>query len=205
MGHCYAPQCMGLMPPTRLLPQLILALLMASKCVAQQAKSPAACPVKIAVAATNVPFRDGDHIVVWFQNLTDQPVSRASFQLTFIDASSHRHAARQEYVVDSLVKPGQAGVVTEPALKESQPYGRSWKSLRGLEVTVNDVAFADGSTWTASQDPGCQESFLNTEYEQSMRTWNAELRADWNRRHPGDPMPGPALSAWLLPRSEGWR
>jgi hypothetical protein len=190
---------------TRLLKRLVLGLILTSVCAAQQAKSPAACPLKVAVAATNVPFRDGSHIVVWFQNLTEQPVSRASFQLSLIDSSSQRHPARQEYVLDSLVNPGQAGVMTEPALKESQAYGRTWKSVRGLEVTVKDVAFADGTTWTASQDPGCQESFLNADYEPSMRAWNAELRAEWNQRHPGDPMPGPSLSAWLLPHSEGWR
>jgi len=197
---------MRVTPQNRLLHRLTVAVLFAATtaCAAQEAR-PAACPLKIAVAATNVPFRDGDHIVVWFQNLADQPISRAGFQLTWIDSANQRHAARQEYVVDSTVNPGQAGVMTEPALKEAQKYGRSWKSVRALDVTVKDVTFADGTSWTASQDPGCEESFRNADYEQSMRTWNAELRAEWNRRHPGDPMPGPALSAWLLPRSEGWR
>lgn len=176
-----------------------------SLCAAQDRSSAAACPLRPTVAGTNVPFRSGEHIVVWFENHGDKNVSRTQLQLTMIDASGQRHPAAKAYVVDSQVKPSEAGLMMESSLSEAQHLGPQWRSVRAVEVQVTDITFADGSQWHSPSSVPCLGTFYNAAYEHDMRAWNATLRSDWNRRHPEDPMPEPALAVWLLPRSEGWQ
>lgn len=180
------------------------ALFVCSLCAAQDRSPGAACPLKPTVAGTNVPFRSGEHIVVWFENSGDKNVSRTQLQLTMIDVSGQRHPAARTYVVDSQVKPSEAGLMMESSLSEAQRLGRQWRSVRGVEVQVTDITYADGSQWHSGSSLPCSKIFYNAAYEHDMRAWNAALRTEWNRRHPEDPMPEPALAAWLLPRSEGW-
>ena len=175
-----------------------------SLCAAQDRPASAACPLKTTVAGTNVPFHNGEHIVVWFENRADRNVSRTELQLTLIDALGQRHRAAKAYIVDSQVKPSEAGLMMESSVLESQHLGSEWRSVRGLEVRVTDITFSDGTRWHSDALSPCSQTFYNAAYEHNMRAWNAALRTDWNRRHPEDPMPEPALATWLLPRSEGW-
>lgn len=185
--------------------KLLMWLLFVCSACAAQDRSPAdACPLKPTVAGTNVPFRSGEHIVVWFENRGSKNVSRTQLQLTMIDAFGQRHPALKAYIVDSEVRPSEAGLMMESSLSEAQHLGSRWRSVRGVEVQVTDITFADGSQWHATASIPCSGTFYNAAYEHDMRAWNARLRTDWNRRHPDDPMPEPALAAWLLPRSEGW-
>ena len=189
-------------PSGKSLKVLTWALFMCSACAAQDGA--AACPLRPTVASTNVPFRNGEHIVVWFENRADKNVSRAQLQLTMIDASGQRHPAAQTYVVDSQVRPSEAGLMMESSVFEATHLGAQWRSVRGVEVQITDVKFADGSQWHSGTSLACRKIFYNAAYEHDMRAWNAALRTDWNRRHPESPMPEPALAAWLLPHSEGW-
>ena len=180
-------------------------VLLSSLCAAQDRSPSVDCPLKATVAGTNVPFRNGEHIVVWFENRTDKSVSRAQFQLTMLDPAGRRHPAMKSYVVDSTVRPGEAGLMMASSIDEAQHLGRQWRLIRGLEVEVANVTFGDGSEWRSSDSTLCKQTFYNAAYEHDMRVWNAALRSDWNRRHPEEPMPGPALAVWLLPHGEGWR
>ena len=173
-------------------------------CMAQDAVSLQGCPLKLAVAGTNVPLQNGEHIVVWFENRSGKTVSGAQFELAMIDGAGRRHPARQEYSAESAVKPDQAGLMMEPASNEARQFS-DWRSVRGLDVRLTQVVFADGARWHSSDSTSCRQTFKNANYQHDMREWNASLRADWNRRHPNDPMPGPALAAWLLPHSGGWQ
>jgi hypothetical protein len=179
-------------------------LFVCSACVAQDGSPAAVCPLKPTVAGTNIPFPSGEHIVVWFENRGDKYVSRTQLQLTMIDAFGQRHPAAKAYIVDSQVRPSEAGLMMESSLSEAQHLGPQWRSVRGIEVQVTDITFADGTQWHSGSSLPCAHTFYNAAYERDMRAWNASLRTDWNRRHPEDPMPEPALAAWLLPRSEGW-
>lgn len=179
-------------------------LLVCSGCTAQDRFPVTACPLNPTVAGTNVPFQSGEHIVVWFENRGDKNVSRTQLQLTMIDALGQRHPASKTYIVDSQVKPSEAGLMMEASTPEAQHLGSKWRSVRGVEVQVTDITFADGTQWHSANSLPCSRTFYNAAYEHDMRVWNAALRTDWNRRHPEDPMPEPALAAWLLPRSEGW-
>jgi len=179
-------------------------LFVCSLCAAQDRSPAAACPLKPTVAGTNVPFRSGEHIVVWFENHGVKNISRTQLQLTMIDAFGQRHPALKAYIVDSQVKPSEAGLMMESSVSEAQHLGAQWRSVRAVEVQVTDITFADGSQWHAAGSLPCSGTFYNAAYEHDMRIWNAALRTDWNRRHPEDPMPEPALAAWLLPRAEGW-
>jgi hypothetical protein len=183
---------------------LMWLLFVCSACAAQDRTPAAACPLTPTVAGTNVPFRSGEHIVVWFENRGDKKVSRTQLQLTMIDAFGQRHPAAKAYVVDSQVRPSEAGLMMESSLPEAEHLGPQWGSVRGIEVQVTDITFADGTQWHSASSLSCSRIFYNAAYEHDMRAWNAALRTDWNRRHPEDPMPEPALAAWLLPRSEGW-
>ena len=182
-----------------------LALLIATcaTCLAPEASLSQGCPLKVTVAGTNVPFQNGEHIVVWFENQSGKTISRAEFALALIDAANQRRAAKQVYSVDSAVRPFQAGLMMEPAANEARQFS-NWKSVRGLDVSIRDVQFADGTRWQSTAGD-CRKTFLNANYQHDMRQWNADLRSDWNRRHPDDPMPEPAFAAWLLPHMEGWR
>ncbi len=179
-------------------------LLVCSSCLAQDRSFSAACPLTPTVAGTNIPFRSGEHIVVWFENHSAKNVARTQLQLTMIDAFGKRHPATKAYVVDSQVKPSEAGLMMESSLSEAQHLGPQWRSVRGMEVQVADITFSDGTRWHSGNSVPCGQIFYNAAYEHDMRAWNAALRTAWNRRHPEDPMPEPALAAWLLPRSEGW-
>lgn len=183
---------------------LACVLFVCSLCAAQDRSPAAACPLKPTVAGTNVPFRSGEHIVVWFENHADKNVSRTQLQLTMIDAFGQRHPASKAYIVDSQVRPSEAGLMMESSLSEAQHLGAQWRSVRGIEVQVTDITFADGTQWHSASSLSCGRTFYNAAYEHDMRAWNAALRTDWNRRHPEDPMPEPALAAWLLPRIEDW-
>lgn len=183
---------------------LVCFFVVCSFSAAQDHVSAAACPLRPTVAGANVPFRSGEHIVVWFENRGDKNVSSTRFQLTMIDAFGKRHPATKAYVVDSQVKPSEAGLMMESSLSEAQHLGPQWRSVRGMEVQVTDITFSDGTRWHSGNSVPCGQIFYNAAYEHDMRAWNAALRTDWNRRHPEDPMPEPALAAWLQPRSEGW-
>ena len=187
-----------------LLKLLACSLLVCSFCAAQEGSPAAACPLKPTVAGTNIPFRSGEHIVVWFENHGDKNVSRTQLQLTMIDAFGQRHPAAKAYIVNSQVKPSEAGLMMESSLAEAQHLGVQWRSVRGVEVEVTDIRFSDGTHWHSGNSLRCSGIFYNAAYEHDMRVWNAALRMEWNRHHPEDPMPEPALAAWLLPRSEGW-
>jgi hypothetical protein len=180
-------------------------LLLCAVCVGQDTVASTSCPVHVSVAGTNIPLLSGDHIVIWFQNQSSKTVLRAQFEVSLIDGANNRYPASENYASDSSVNASQAGVVIEPAQNEAQHLGQRWRNIRGIEVRVTDVLFMDGSRWQSPDRTTCKHSFLNANYEHDMRTWNAALRADWNRRHPDQPMPEPALAVWLLPYSEGWR
>jgi hypothetical protein len=182
-----------------------LLMLMCATCIGQDAAVSASCPVQASVAGTNIPLLSGEHIVIWFQNQSSKTVLRSHFEVALIDGANSRYPASGNYVADSPVNANQAGVVIEPAQNEAKHLGQGWRSIRGMEVRVTEVLFTDGSRWQSPGRTTCKHSFLNANYEHDMRAWNAALRADWNRRHPDQPMPEPALAAWLLPYSEGWR
>lgn len=181
---------------------LALLVMACATCVGQ-VSVPQGCPLKITVGGTNVPFNNGEHIVVWFENQSGKTVSRAEFDLALIDGANQRHPAKQAYAMESAVRPSQAGLMMEPAANEARQFS-NWKSFRGMDVGVRGVQFADGTQWQ-SADGACRHVFMNANYQHDMRQWNQTLRSDWNRRHPDDPMPEPALAAWLLPHAEGWR
>lgn len=190
--------------PAAILMKHLAWLLLASLFAAAQDHSPSVCPLKATVAGTNVPFRNGEHIVVWFESHANKNISRTQLQLTLIDAAGRRHPAAKAYVVDTQVKPSEAALMMESSVSESQHLGSQWRLVRGLEVQVTDITFSDGTQWHSGGSLPCSQTFYNAAYERDMRAWNAALRTDWNRRHPEDPMPEAALAAWLLPRSEGW-
>jgi len=183
---------------------LALLVMACATCVGQDSSVPQGCPLKIAVAGTNVPFNNGERIVVWFENQSGKTVSRAHFDLALIDAANQWHASRRSYRVQSAVKPFQAGLMMEPAADEARQLGNG-KGIRGLNVSIRDVIFDDGTEWHSGDSTACSRAFMNANYQHDMRIWNAALRSNWNRRHPDDPMPEPALAAWLLPQMEGWQ
>ena len=182
-----------------------LLVLMFAICIGQDAIASTSCPVQASVAGTNIPLLSGEHIVIWFQNQSSKTLLSAQFEVFLTDGSNNRYPASENYVAGSSVNANQAGLVIEPAQNEAKHLGQRWRSIRGMEVRVTDVTFTDGSRWQSTDRTTCMHSFVNANYEHDMRQWNAALRADWNRRHPDEPMPEPALGAWLLPYSEGWR
>jgi len=171
----------------------------------QDTGTPAPCPLKATVAGTNVPLPGGEHMVVWFENQSGKTVLRAQFELSLVDSANNRYPASEAYMADSPVNANQAGLMIAPAQNEAGHFGQRWRSIRGMEVRVTNVLFADGTRWEPASATLCNRVFFNSTYEHDMREWNADLRADWNHRHPNDPMPEPALAAWLLPHQEGWR
>jgi len=183
---------------------LALLVMACATCVGQVSSVGQGCPLKITVGGSNVPFNNGEHIVVWFENQSGKTVSRARFDLSLIDAANQRHASRRSYQVQSAVRPFQAGLVMEPAAEEARQFG-NWKAVRGLNVSIRDVLFEDGTEWHSRDLTACSRELMNANYQHDMRAWNAALRSEWNRRHPDDPMPEPALAAWLLPAMEGWK
>lgn len=177
--------------------QLAVIALICAAFGAQNTVAAQNCPLQATVAATNVPLHDGEHLVVWFQNVSNQPIKNAQVQLS----SSTESLPSSQYSLASQINSGQAAVLIGTAQKGS-PEGRNHHG--GVQVAISQVTFADGNQWK-SADRGCTRAFLNADYEPAMRRWNAELRAEWNRNHPEDPMPEPRLAAWLHPESEGWR
>jgi len=183
---------------------LALLLLICGFCVAQDAGS-AVCPIVVSVAGTDVPLQSGgSHIVLWFTNQSGKVVSGTQFKLFVLDSGGRRHQASDIYYAAWETMPGAGGLVVKPAKDEEKYFGSAWRNMRGVEVQVSRVFFSDGTQWRPAGN-ACSRVFTNASFVHDMRQWNAALRADWNRTHPNEPIPGGSLAAWLDPKNDGWR
>ena len=171
-------------------------LLLCVACVAQERIAPTTCPIMIGVAGTNVPIQGSNHILVWYKNQTGKTIVRSDFEIGLFDGAGHRYSAAHGYSVDEKIEPSAGGLLVQSAQDEQKHLGRVWSSVRGLEVTIRRVRFADGTQWEPA-GLTCNQSFRNDEYIDSMRRWNTELRLDWNRTHPNEPIPGSLVSPLL--------
>ena len=182
---------------------LALLLLICCFCVAQDTASPV-CPIVVSVAGTDVPLQSGNHVVLWFTNQSRKVVSGTQFKLFVLDSGGSRHQASDIYYEAWETMPGAGGLVAKPTRDEEKYFGSAWRNMRGLEVQVSRVFFSDGTQWQPAGS-SCSRVFMNASFVHDMRQWNAELRADWNRTHPNEPIPGGSLAAWLSPKNDGWR
>ena len=173
----------------------IVLLFAGASCTAQEKIADSYCPIAVAVAGTDVPLKSGEHVVLWFSNRSSKTVSQIQFDVTFV-SSTNRYPNSGSYLFVSEVAPGSGGLVAHPAADEAARLGSIWRDIRGLEAQPTRVLFSDGSQWQASGST-CKRLFLNRDYIESMRRWNKELRLEWNRTHPGDPIPSAAMAALL--------
>jgi len=134
--------------------------------------------------------------VVWFGNQGHKTVVETEFQLSFLDSFGSRRPALRSYLSRLEVVPGSGGLLVHPAADEAKHWGSTWQNIRGLEVQATRVSFSDGTRW---EGPACKRTFLNANYIESMRRWNKDLRLEWNRKHPNDPIPGRSSAALLEP------
>jgi hypothetical protein len=171
-------------------------LLVCACCAAQERAAPASCPVTVGVAATDVPVQGSNHILIWYKNQSRKTIARSDFDLAFVDAAGHSYPASRNYSVLQKTDVGSGGLLVHSAQEEARHLGRTWLSIRGLEVKIRRVGFSDGTNWEAA-GPACSQAFRNDDYIESMRRWNTELRLDWNRSHPNEPIPGSLLSPLL--------
>jgi hypothetical protein len=101
--------------------------------------------------------------------------------------------------------PGQGGVVLYSAASEEKHFGSAWQEMRGVEVHVTGIVFMDGTEWGPNQQANCEQAFVNANYEQDMRAWGKEWRANWNKQHPDHRIPSPSLEGLLRPSSDSWQ
>lgn len=173
----------------------VVLLLAGASCAAQDKTGDSSCPIAVTVAGTNVPLRNGEHIVLWFSNQSAKTVSQVQFDVAFI-SSTNRYPNSSNYSFVNEVAAGGGGVVVYPAADEAARIGSAWQDIRGLEAQPRRVLFSDGSQWQASGS-SCKHAFLNQDYIESMRRWNKERRLEWNRAHPNEPIPSDAMQALL--------
>jgi hypothetical protein len=179
-------------------------LLLACGLCAAQAPNPADCPIIVSVAGTDVPLRNGNHIVLWFTNQSSKIVSGTQFKLFVIDSSGFKYSASEIYYSAWKTLPGAGGLVAKPAKDEEKYFGSTWRNMHGLEVQVTRVLFFDGTRWQPTGN-ACSRLFTNANFVHDMRQWNAQVRAEWNRTHPNEPIPASSLASWLNPKNDGWR
>jgi hypothetical protein len=177
----------------------LVLLLAGAACAAQERIGDPSCPVAVAVAATDVPLQNGEHVVLWFSNRSSKTVSEVQFDVWFV-SSTNRYPNSGNYLFVKDVAPGSGGLIMHPAAREAARLGPMWREIGGLEAQPTRVLFSDGSQWQASGST-CKHVFLNQNYIESMRRWNKELRLEWNRSHPEDRIPSDAMAA-LLEQSE---
>jgi hypothetical protein len=173
----------------------VVLLLAGATCAAQERIDDPSCPITVAVAATDVPLQNAQHVMLWFSNRSSKKVSQVQFDVLFV-GSTNRYPSSGKYSFVSEVVPGSGGLVTHPAADEAARLGAIWREIRGLEAQPTRVLFSDGSQWQASGST-CKHVFLNQNYIESMRRWNKELRLEWNRAHPGESIPSDAMAALL--------
>lgn len=173
----------------------VVLLLAGATCAGQETIRDSSCPIAVAVAGTDVPLKTGEHVVLWFSNRSSKTVSQVQFDVSFV-GSADQYRGSRSYTFASEVSPGSGGLVAHPAADEAARLGSIWRDIRGLEAQPTSVLFSDGSQWQASGST-CKRRFLNQDYVQSMRRWNKELRLEWNRAHPGNPIPNAAMAALL--------
>lgn len=183
---------------------LALLLLVCAVCAAQDTGASAACPIVVSVAGTDVPLQTGNHIVLWFTNQSSKIVSGTQFKLFVLDGTGSRYQASDVYYAAWETMPGAGGLVVKPAKDEEKYFGSTWRNMHGLEVQVSRVFYSDGTQWQPAGN-SCDRVFMNANFVHDMRRWNKELRADWNRTHPNEPMPSASLAAWLDPTTDGWK
>lgn len=184
---------------TRIRHLAIFLLFAGAACAAEDRTHHASCPIEVAVAGTNVPLQNQDHIVLWFANQSPKTVAQVQFSVSLTSATN-QYPASENYLFVRDVAPGNGGVVMHPAANEAARLGSTWKQIRGLEVQPVGVRFSDGSEWQPSGS-ACKRSFLNQNYIESMRRWNKEVRFQWNLAHPDEPIPSSAMAALLEPTS----
>ncbi len=172
---------------------------------AAQPGTPSSCPVLVSHASAKVRLQDGYHIVIWFENQGKRTVQQAQLNLMMFDKANHKFPASQNYVVNSEIAPGQGGVVLYSAQSEEKHFGSAWQDMRGVEVQVASINFTDGTQWTSDQQTDCNHAFVNANYDQDMRAWGKQWRANWNRQHPDHRIPDPSLEGWLRPGSDSWQ
>ena len=182
---------------------LALLLLTCAVCAAQVA-NPAGCPIVVSVAGTDVPLEHGNHIVLWFTNQSSKIVSGTQFKLSVIDGVGLRYPAPDIYYAAWETIPGAGGLVVKPAKDEEKYFGSIWRNMRGVEVQVSRVFFSDGTEWQSAGN-SCSHVFMNANFVHDMRRWNTQVRAEWNRTHPNEPIPSGPMAAWLNPKNDGWR
>lgn len=173
----------------------IFLLLATAACAGQERTHDASCPIEVAVAGTNVPVQNRDHIVLWFANQSPKTVAQVQFSVSLTSAA-REYPASENYMFVRDILPSSGGVVMHPAAEEAARLGSTWKQIRGLEVQPMRVRFSDGSEWQPSGS-ACKRSFLNQNYIESMRRWNKEVRFNWNLAHPNEPIPSSAMAALL--------
>jgi hypothetical protein len=183
---------------------LLIIVACALSAVAQQGVG-SSCPVLVSHASAKVRLQDGYHIVIWFENQGKRTVQQAQLNLLMFDGLNNKYPASQNYVVNSEIAPGQGGVVLYSAQSEEKHFGSSWKDMRGVEVHVSSILFTDGTQWTSDPQANCAQAFVNANYEQDMRAWGKQWRANWNREHPDRHIPDPSLEGWLRPGSDSWQ
>ena len=174
-------------------------VLLCAGCAAQERNVPASCPIMVGVAATNVPVQGSNHILIWYKNQGGKTIVRSDFDLAFMDGIGHTYPASQTYSVLEKTDAGSGGLLVHSAQDEEPHLGRAWLSIRGMKVMIRRVRFSDGRQWEAAGS-ACNQTFRNDDYIESMRRWNTELRLDWNRSHPNEPIPGSLLSPLLESR-----
>lgn len=173
----------------------VILLLAGATCAAQETRGDSSCPIAVAVAGTDVPLQSGESVVLWFSNRSSKTVSQVQFDVSFV-SSTNRYPSSTNYTFSNEVPPGSSGWVGDRAADEAGRQSSAWQDVRGLEAQPVSVLFSDGSRWQASGST-CKRIFLNRDYIDSMRRWNKELRLEWNRTHPTDPMPSAAMAALL--------
>ena len=170
-------------------------VLTSAACAAQERTHDASCPIEVAVAGTNVPLQDRDHIVLWFANQSPKTVAQVQFSVSLTSATN-QYPASENYLFVRDIVPGNGGVVMHPTADEAARLGSAWKQIRGLEAQPVRVRFSDGTEWQPSGST-CKRSFLNQNYIESLRRWNKEVRFRWNLAHPNEPIPSSAMAGLL--------
>lgn len=185
--------------------RLALLIVLCSACMGQDTVSTSSCPIVIAAASTDVRLQNGQNIVIWFENQSEKTLQRARLELLMVDDSGRRQPASTNYILISQTGPGQTGLAMHSTQDEQKFFGDTWRKVRGVEIHVIDVVFTDGTRWQPGSATVCSRTFSNSAYEPNLRQWHRELRANWNRQHPDDPIPSSSLQALLQPRHDGWR
>lgn len=122
---------------------------------AQEASTPAACPILIQQIHPHWIFGEGDpwgsYLLVVFKNTSSKTIAAVRFGVSFVDALADTHQSVYSYDSDSTVKPGKS---SKPEWSDGV-YAGSLGHKVGAIVWVEKARFADNTFFMDDGSHSC--------------------------------------------------